>query len=120
MKSSRHRKSTIEAPEMLRRALPSCLLAAACLFAQATDPGPAKRWWAHVQYLADDKLEGRNTGSEGYRKAAEYVAAKFKEYGLQPAGVEGYFQPVKFEGQRVIAAQSRLSLKSAGSETPAQ
>jgi Zn-dependent M28 family amino/carboxypeptidase len=105
---------------MLRRALPSCLLAATCLFAQATDSQPAKRWWAHVQYLADDKLEGRNTGSEGYRKAAEYVAAKFKEYGLHPAGVQGYFQPVKFDVQRVIAAQSKLSLKSGATEMPVQ
>lgn len=69
-----------------------------------------KRWWAHVQYLADDRLEGRLTGSAGYRKAAAYVAQHFKEYGLEPAGEKGYFQPVPFEVQRVIAAESRLAL----------
>ena len=26
---------------------------------------PAERWWAHVQFLADDALEGRDTGSPG-------------------------------------------------------
>jgi Zn-dependent M28 family amino/carboxypeptidase len=69
-----------------------------------------RRWWAHVQYLADDRLEGRLTGSAGYRKAAAYVAQHFKEYGLEPAGENGYFQPVPFEVQRVIAAESRLAL----------
>jgi hypothetical protein len=39
-----------------------------------------------VQYLADNKLEGRNTGSEGYRKAAAYVAGEFERAGLKPAG----------------------------------
>jgi Zn-dependent M28 family amino/carboxypeptidase len=70
----------------------------------------AHAWWAHVQYLADDKLEGRLTGSVGYRKAAEYVAARFKEYGLAPAGTDGYFQPVRFEVQRVISGDSSLAL----------
>lgn len=69
-----------------------------------------RRWWAHVQYLADDRLEGRLTGSAGYRKAAAYVAQHFKEYGLEPAGEHGYFQPVPFDVQRVIAAESRLAL----------
>ena len=45
---------------------------------------PAERWWAHVQFLADDALEGRDTGSPGHRKAAEYVAAAFKADGLEP------------------------------------
>jgi hypothetical protein len=30
-------------------------------------------WWAHVKFLADDSLEGRETGSEGLRKAQSYV-----------------------------------------------
>src|SRR5688572_9619322 len=32
------------------------------------------RWWSHVKTLADDSLEGRQTGTDGYRKAASYVA----------------------------------------------
>jgi hypothetical protein len=35
-----------------------------------------KRWWSH-RFLADDKMEGRNTGGGGYRKAAVYVAGEF-------------------------------------------
>ena len=34
----------------------------------------AARWWAHVAFLADGALEGRDTGSDGHKKAAAYVA----------------------------------------------
>lgn len=48
----------------------------------------------HLKYLASDELGGRGPGQPGFELAAEYVAAKFKEYGLKPGGVEGtYFQP---------------------------
>jgi hypothetical protein len=47
----------------------------------------------HVEYLASNELEGRRTGTPGGQKAAEYIAARFAEYGLQPAGTDGtYFQ----------------------------
>ncbi|HLX08796.1 MAG TPA: hypothetical protein VKY89_13135, partial [Thermoanaerobaculia bacterium] len=59
--------------------------------------GAGESWWAHVKYLADDRLEGRLTGSAGYRQAAAYVAERFQEYGLAPAGDNGYFQPVRFD-----------------------
>lgn len=69
-----------------------------------------KAWWAHVQFLADDKLAGRATGSEGYREAAEYVAGQFKSAGLKPAGTQGYFQPVKFRSRQIVEEKSRLAL----------
>ena len=59
-----------------------------------------KRWWTHVQFLADDKLEGRNTGSEGHKKAAQYVADQFERAGLRPAG-KSYLQAVPFQVQRI-------------------
>lgn len=52
-------------------------------------------WWAHVQYLADDKLEGRRAGSPGYFKAVEYVESQFKAIGLKPTGTNGYRQDVE-------------------------
>ncbi|HYL04954.1 MAG TPA: M28 family metallopeptidase [Thermoanaerobaculia bacterium] len=81
---------------------------------EAGDAG--QRWWAHVRYLADDTLQGRLTGSPGYVAAAGYVAARFKEYGLAPAGTDGYLQPVRFEVQRVLAAASSLGLARDGRE----
>ena len=41
---------------------------------------------AHVQYLADDKLEGRRTGTKGEQLAFEYIAKQFEAIGLQPKG----------------------------------
>jgi Zn-dependent M28 family amino/carboxypeptidase len=86
--------------------------------AGSADADAGKRWWAHVSYLAGDRLQGRLTGSAGYLEAASYVAARFKEYGLAPAGTSGYFQPVPFEVQRVVAAESRLALARDGREEP--
>jgi len=67
-------------------------------------------WWAHIQFLAGPKLEGRNTGSEGYRQAVEYVATEFERSGLQPAGTKGYQQPVPFEVRTVDPESSSLAL----------
>ncbi|QTH62882.1 M28 family peptidase [Psychrosphaera ytuae] len=52
---------------------------------------------AHLEFLADDLLEGRDTGSKGYERAALYVATEFKKMGLKPAGDDGtYMQQVTF------------------------
>jgi len=67
-------------------------------------------WWSHIQYLADDSLQGREVGTNGYRKAAEYVAGKMEKFGLQAAGTDGYYQPVKFEARQLIADESSLAL----------
>jgi len=44
---------------------------------------------ATVGFLADDMLEGRDTGSRGHEIAARYVASRFAELGLTPGGEEG-------------------------------
>ncbi|MEM7200595.1 MAG: M20/M25/M40 family metallo-hydrolase [Planctomycetota bacterium] len=50
-----------------------------------------------LTYLASDELGGRETGQPGYRLAAEYVAARFAEFGLEPVGDDGtFFQNVPF------------------------
>jgi Zn-dependent M28 family amino/carboxypeptidase len=83
--------------------------------ARASD---GSRWWSHVEVLADDKLEGRDTGSEGHRKAAEYVAREFAKAGLKPAGLDGYIQPVKFRSKEIDEAHTRLSLVGKDGEQP--
>src|SRR5512146_1373561 len=52
------------------------------------------RWWSNVQYMASDKMEGRDTGSAAYGRAADWVAKQFKNAGLAPAGTDGYLQSV--------------------------
>src|SRR5262245_57463979 len=50
---------------------------------------------AHVEFLADDLLEGRGAGSRGHSLAAAYVAAQFRELDLRAAGDNGtYLQTV--------------------------
>jgi hypothetical protein len=90
---------------------------AASLFA-ADYAAEGKLWWAHVQFLADDKLEGRNTGTEGYKKAVAYIAGQFDKLGLQPAGTASYEQPVKFETRTLVADKSSMALVHDGTAEP--
>lgn len=75
-----------------RDAAPAAALSPASMPAAST---AAKSIEADVRYLADDRLEGRDAGTPGYDLAAAYVAGRFKDIGLEPAGDEGsYFQRV--------------------------
>jgi len=74
----------------------------------------AAQWWADIAALANDDMDGRQTGSAGYLRAADYVVARFKAEGLKPAGVHGFLQPVMFEQQRVEQRASTLELVGTG------
>lgn len=47
--------------------------------------------------LASDSLEGRETGQEGQRKAANFIAKQFQDAGLPPKGDKGYFQKIMLQ-----------------------
>lgn len=67
---------------------------------------------AHLRFLADDALLGRETGGEGAVVAAEYIAIQFAASGLEPAGNNAsYLQSVP-----IIAAMpaARLALRARG------
>lgn len=100
---------------MMREALAAVIL---CGLAGATEPDVATRnWWRHVQALGNDRMQGRDTGSPEYRKAAEYVAAQFAGAGLKPAGEEGWYQSVPLHRERLDAAASSVELLSPASAT---
>lgn len=80
----------------------------------------ASRWWSHVQFLADDKLQGRDTGSEGHKQAVRYVAAEFEKAGLKAAGTNGYLQPVKFRAQRIDESASSIEIFAGGVWQPVE
>lgn len=66
---------------------------------------------AHLRFLADDLLEGRETGSRGYDIAARYVAAQFAAAGLEPASDDGsFFQQVAFKSARLIRERSTMAI----------
>lgn len=51
----------------------------------------------HLEIIASDDFEGRETGTVGNQKAAEYIAGVFKNMGLPPTGENGsYFQRMSF------------------------
>ena len=71
------------------------LLLAVCAGAQQKPTPETAAWWAQTTALANDGMEGRDTGTAAYERAAKYVAAQFASAGLKPAGDSGtFFQQV--------------------------
>ena len=67
----------------------------------------------YVTYLASDAMQGRKPGTDGYRKSADWVAARFEEWGLAPAGEDGtYFQKVSIRPYTWNVGFPRLSVGS--------
>ncbi len=92
-----------------------CLQVSPTVDARQTEPGRMKadgtKAKAHLDYLASDAMKGRRSGTPEYRKAAEYVAARFREYGLRPGGEEGgWFQEVPIKDFREVDAPVRLAI----------
>jgi hypothetical protein len=70
-----------------------------------------RAWWHTTEALSGDGMEGRDTGSAAYQRAADYVAARFKAAGLQPAGENGsYFQTVLMHEVAVTPEGTRFTL----------
>lgn len=79
-------------------ALALCACLATATAAQAPAGSSSEdRVRAHVEFLADDLLEGRATGERGYDIGAAYVASRFRALGLKPGGENGsWYQQVPF------------------------
>ncbi|MFM9935317.1 MAG: M28 family peptidase [Novosphingobium sp.] len=92
----------------------SGLLALVGAAAEARDVAPdaaTRDWWALTRELSSDAMEGRDTGSPGYDRAAAVVAKRFAAAGLKPAGTDGgWFQTIPFEDLRLNEAASRLTI----------
>src|SRR5271168_2313053 len=95
------------------------IVAGGAALAQSPDwNAMGKLWWSHVQFLADDRLEGRGTGSSGFEKAADYMAEQFRAAGLEPAGVDGYRQPMDFQVVKIDESRCSLDLLHDGKVQP--
>jgi aminopeptidase YwaD len=95
------------------------LLAALCVVRVAAAPEiRADRLLDHIKFLASDELKGRDTGSEGMRQAADYIAAQFKSAGLQPGWNGGWMQPFEVEVGLAIGRDNHLSVSSHGINIP--
>ncbi len=83
-------------------------------------PDPDTRaWWHTTEDLSGDSMQGRDTGSKAYQRAADYVAARFKSAQLHPAGDDGsYFQTVDMHEVSVLPQGTTFTLvRPGGSET---
>jgi hypothetical protein len=92
------------------RPLAALLLLTVSLHAQSVSPTRMK---AHIDFLASDLLEGRETGSRGYDVAAQYVAAQLAAAGVAPGGDDGtYLHNVRFNTYKLIAERSSFCIVS--------
>jgi hypothetical protein len=78
---------------------------------------------AHMRFLADDRLEGRATGTRGYQIAAAYMATEFEAAGLEPAGAPAggtatWYQKVPFRRLERDPDRGGLALVRDGREKP--
>jgi hypothetical protein len=95
------------------------LVAGGAVFAEGADwNARGKRWWSHVQSLANDGMEGRDTGSRGHEKAAGYMVEQFRAAGLLPAAAGGYRQSIDFHVTRIDEARCALDLVRGGRAEP--
>jgi Zn-dependent M28 family amino/carboxypeptidase len=66
---------------------------------------------AHMRFLSDDLLEGRQTGARGHEIGTRYVATELESLGLAPAGLNGtWFQPVPLRKVDLVPEQSSFEL----------
>lgn len=104
-----------------------CFFASILLLAFAAQGSERGPWGAvspdairgHVEFLASDLLEGRAAASRGYDIAAMYVAAQFRQAGLQPGGDDdSYFQRVPLlEATPVLPGSSAQLVRDARTHT---
>jgi len=76
-----------------------------------------RAWWHTTEALSNDGMEGRDTGSAQYQRAAELVAARFRAAGLKSVG-GAYFQNVPMHEMSVQSDGTSFTLiRSDGAET---
>ena len=83
------------------------------VFAQPlpTDITAIERIKKDVNFLADDKLEGRRTGTAGEKLASAYISQKFKESGLLPYGDnQSFLQAFEVKEGKEVSAESFIKV----------
>jgi Zn-dependent M28 family amino/carboxypeptidase len=92
----------------------------AALLAQQPTPNhfDGKTWWGYVKVLADDKMQGRETGSSELREAEAFVVEQLKKSGLEPAGSDDFYQLVKLKSKQIVEKDSSAALVRDGKAEP--
>src|ERR1700752_2999108 len=95
-----------------------CVTLAAFAHQVAQNHFDGKTWWDYVKVLADDNMEGRETGSAGLKRAEAYVVDQLKQSGVEPAGENGYYQPVKLTSREIDEKNSSMAFVKDGKAEP--
>ncbi len=75
----------------------------------------ASGMYAHMKFLSDDLMEGREAGTRGHQLAANYVAAHLERWGATPGGDDGsYFQQVPLRVHTADVDASSASITQNG------
>ena len=94
------------------------LLLAAAVFLAASTPvqqADPSRYLNDVKSLASPEMEGRGAGTKGLTRAEHLIEKRYKELGLQPAGVSGYAQPFTVVTGARLKSDNRFLVESGGS-----
>ena len=70
-----------------------------------------------VTFLASDDLEGRQTGTEGEKKAVDYISKRFNSLGLSKKGTDGYIQPFTFKPKTTPHDEVKFDVNGDGTIT---
>ena len=105
-----------------------CLAALAALPAFGATDGPAddaaaieRRLADTTHFLSSDECEGRGLGSKGIDLAADYIAARFQQYGLKTDLWNGSpFQKFKVATDATLGPENHLTLLGPSSPTGAK
>lgn len=88
------------------------LLLSGCAKSTETSPSldeDTQAWWETTTVLSSDAMEGRDTGSPGYERAAAVVAERFAAAGLEPLGdKDTWFQEVPME--EIAITQAKINV----------
>ena len=83
------------------------------------DPGSAEimtyEILEHIKYLSSDKLEGRFPGSEGSKKAINYISKNWEAQGILPAGTKKYEQPFSYISKVSLGNRNILRVRNSKS-----
>lgn len=66
----------------------------------------------HVTFLADDRLEGRRTGTAGEKLAMQYIAEQFRLAGLTPKGTDGFYQSFSVNEGKKMASDCKMVIEN--------
>src|SRR5690606_759571 len=120
------RRRSEAAPSVLRRSI-AAAIAALALATLGASPATAQRadfgsapappridtlaLREHTRFLADDRLEGRGTGTPGERIAADYIRRQLERIGARGAAADGgYLQPIPLRVATIDDAATRVAV----------